>query len=113
MAANPRLTKKTVAPLLNPQNLSHSAEAGQSFVASINSATSARQFDTSFGSFYPSMTRFASLAVAAVALVPQPSVLGAPVEVLFGFPDVLPPTAEAEGHYDASSCCMVAHRPCS
>src|SRR5665811_2022901 len=37
------------------------------------------------------------LAIAAVALVSQPGVLRAPVDVLLGFPDVLAPAPETEG----------------
>ena len=36
------------------------------------------------------------LPVAGIALIPEPNVLGAPVDVLFGFPDVLAPAGEPE-----------------
>ena len=41
--------------------------------------------------------RIFEIPVAGVALVTQPLVLGAPVDVLFRFPDVLTPAAETEG----------------
>ena len=41
--------------------------------------------------------RFFEFALAAVALVTQPLGFGAPVDVLFGRPDVLPSAAETEG----------------
>ena len=41
--------------------------------------------------------RVLQVAVAAVALVAEPGLLGTPVDVLVGLPDVLAPAAEAEG----------------
>ena len=41
--------------------------------------------------------RLLELTVAAVARILQPGLLGPPVDVLFGLPDVLPPSREAEG----------------
>ena len=37
------------------------------------------------------------ITVAAVALIRQPLAFGAPVDVLFGLPDILAATAETEG----------------